>query len=57
MSQKRICEICGEIQNVNDMHEIFTGRMKYVCLNCYKQGSMEIKARLCRKKANKVRNE
>ena len=55
MSQKRICEICGSVQDVNDMHEVFTGRKYWICIKCYRAGDKDVKTRLSRHKAHKQR--
>ena len=38
---KRKCELCGELVNEFDMMTFNTGRVKYVCWDCYKNSQRE----------------
>ena len=35
------CAICGKEVPEKDTEKMFTGRRKYVCFECYKQGQKE----------------
>ena len=39
------CCVCGEEFDKIKMREIFTGRTRYVCPECYNNGNREIDAR------------
>lgn len=35
------CSSCGKEENVHNMIEIYTGRVQYLCWECYKWGHGE----------------
>lgn len=39
------CSLCGEEFDKCTMHEIFTGRKKYICQDCMNLGNKEIEAK------------
>lgn len=39
------CDICGEEFDKLRMHEIFTGRRKYICMTCMDVGRRQIEER------------
>lgn len=39
---KRKCALCGELVNEFDMMTFNTGRVKYVCWDCYKKSQHEV---------------
>lgn len=39
------CDICGEEFDKLRMHEIFTGRKKYICMKCMNAGRRQIEER------------
>lgn len=39
------CMLCGREFDKMLMDEVFTGRMKYVCLECKRRGSRQVDAR------------
>lgn len=39
------CAVCGEEFDRLIMHEVFTGRVQYICPACKSRGSSQVKAR------------
>lgn len=39
------CSLCGEEFDKYTMHELFTGRTKYICQGCMNLGNKEIEAK------------
>ena len=40
------CMICGKEFPIEQMEEVFTGRVKYRCLKCVADGEKQVKARI-----------
>lgn len=40
------CIVCGKEFDISEMESIFTGRTRYRCLNCVKEGNKQAKARM-----------
>lgn len=55
--ETRNCDICGEPHVIADMKPVFTGRRKYICIKCVKQGNADVSVRINKMKNRKLRRE
>ena len=48
MSKKsiKICDICKQEYPEHELEEIFTGRKRYICQECYRSGQNQIQSRV-----------
>lgn len=49
------CDLCGEYFTEFEMETVFTGRRKWICYKCIREGRDQTGIRLCEMKKKKMR--
>ena len=55
--EKRICRNCGKEDYEHMMHRFNTGRVQYMCIECYKAGLHEVGMHNQKKAAKKEKEK